>query len=333
MPLPLAFRHLVDDAAVFPPGLAPLPRAVTEHAEHLASPHAALVGPFVIGADRLAELAQLAGPELFTNGLRVSVVTAPAAIPAVLAALAATDRLVPAALEVKPDPAPPIRDQIDALAARSLPGAVYVEAPRPVTRAWEQALASAVRHGFRLKFRTGGTEAAAFPTEDEVAAWIHDTVAAGAAFKCTAGLHHAVRHTAPTTGFEHHGYLNVLLATTRACSGAPSPPSAPPSPSATRTHWPAPSPRPRPPTPPPHGRPSPRTGPAACSNRWRTWPPWASSTPPPLTARHRLRRTAHEYPPRHLGRGRGRQRVRRRQPSVRRVLHRRHHPAHRRPDR
>ncbi|WP_331739020.1 hypothetical protein OG242_32495 (plasmid) [Streptomyces sp. NBC_00727] len=221
MPLPLAFRHLVDDAAVFPPGLAPLPRAVTEHAEHLASPHAALVGPFVIGADRLAELAQLAGPELFTNGLRVSVVTAPAAIPAVLAALAATDRLVPAALEVKPDPAPPIRDQIDALAARSLPGAVYVEAPRPVTRAWEQALASAVRHGFRLKFRTGGTEAAAFPTEDEVAAWIHDTVAAGAAFKCTAGLHHAVRHTAPTTGFEHHGYLNVLLATTRACSGAP----------------------------------------------------------------------------------------------------------------
>ncbi|RAJ47955.1 hypothetical protein K388_07028, partial [Streptomyces sp. KhCrAH-43] len=28
MPLPPAFRHLVDDAAVFPPGLAPLPRAV-----------------------------------------------------------------------------------------------------------------------------------------------------------------------------------------------------------------------------------------------------------------------------------------------------------------
>lgn len=221
MPLPLAFRHLVDDAAVFPPGLAPLPRAVTEHAGHLASAHAELVGPLVIGADRLAELARLAGPELFPDGLRVSVVTAPAAIPAVLAALAATDRLVPAALEVKPDPALPLRDQTDGLAAHTLPGTVYIEAPRPGTPAWDEALASAVRHGFRLKFRTGGTEAAAFPTEDEVAAWIHDTVTAGAAFKCTAGLHHAVRHTAAATGFEHHGYLNVLLATARACSGAP----------------------------------------------------------------------------------------------------------------
>ncbi|MEU5825553.1 hypothetical protein [Streptomyces sp. NPDC047803] len=223
MPLPPAFRQLVDDAAVFPPGLAPLPRAVAEHAGHLASAHAALVGPFVIGADRLPELAQLAGPELFPGGLRVSVVTAPAAIPAVLAALAATDRLVPAALEVRPDPARPLREQIDDLAAQSLPGAVYIEAPRPGTPAWDETLAGAVSHGFRLKFRTGGTETAAFPTEDEVAAWIHDTVASGAAFKCTAGLHHAVRHTAPTTGFEHHGYLNVLLATARACSGAPLP--------------------------------------------------------------------------------------------------------------
>jgi hypothetical protein len=31
-------------------------------------------------------------------------------------------------------------------------------------------------------------------------------------FKLTAGLHHAVRHTDPTTGFEHHGFLNVVLA-------------------------------------------------------------------------------------------------------------------------
>ena len=32
------------------------------------------------------------------------------------------------------------------------------------------------------------------------------------AFKCTAGLHHAVRHRAADTGLEHHGFLNVLLA-------------------------------------------------------------------------------------------------------------------------
>ncbi|MGQ4489452.1 hypothetical protein ACN6LM_007266 [Streptomyces sp. SAS_281] len=220
MSFPLAFRRLVDDAAVFPPGLAPLPRAVADHAGHLASGHAELVGPFVIGADRLGELAALAGPDLFPKGLRVSVVAGPAALPAVLAAFAGTGRLVPAAVEFKPDPARPFAAQLEEPAALGFPGTVYVEVPRPGAPEWEQALASAVRHGFRLKFRTGGTEAAAFPSEDEVAAWIHGAVAAGAAFKCTAGLHHAVRHTAAATGFEHHGYLNVLLATARARAGA-----------------------------------------------------------------------------------------------------------------
>nr|WP_237694558.1 hypothetical protein [Streptomyces sp. SID2563] len=198
-----------------------MPRAVTEHAGHLASGHAELVGPFVIGADRLTELAGLAEPQLFPGGLRVSVVAGPAALPSALAAFAETGRLVPAAVEFKPDPAPPLGPQIEELAALGFPGTVYVEVPRPGTRAWEQALALVVRHGFRLKFRTGGTEAAAFPDEDEVATWIHGAVAAGVAFKCTAGLHHAVRHTAAATGFEHHGYLNVLLATARARAGAP----------------------------------------------------------------------------------------------------------------
>ena len=71
----------------------------------------------------------------------------------------------------------------------------------------------------RFKFRTGGLEAAAFPTAPALAGWIDAALDRETQFKCTAGLHRAVRHTS-AEGFEHHGFLNVLVATHRAFAGA-----------------------------------------------------------------------------------------------------------------
>ncbi|MEJ7705813.1 MAG: hypothetical protein WKF82_00220 [Nocardioidaceae bacterium] len=60
------------------------------------------------------------------------------------------------------------------------------------------------------KYRTGGTTADAFPSEAQVADVICAAIRSGVPVKFTAGLHRAIRHTSSDTGFEHHGYLNVM---------------------------------------------------------------------------------------------------------------------------
>ncbi len=83
-------------------------------------------------------------------------------------------------------------------------------------------LASERAAGVRIapKFRTGGLAAELFPTPGELAAVICACRDRELPFKLTAGLHHALRHTDPETGFTHHGFLNVLAADLVAAGGA-----------------------------------------------------------------------------------------------------------------
>ncbi|MDR6324851.1 hypothetical protein [Actinoplanes couchii] len=69
------------------------------------------------------------------------------------------------------------------------------------------------------KFRVGGLAAELFPTPVELAAVICACRDRGLPFKLAAGLRHATRHTDPETGFTHHGFLNVLVATVTAANG------------------------------------------------------------------------------------------------------------------
>lgn len=65
------------------------------------------------------------------------------------------------------------------------------------------------RHvGFKL--RTGGVTADAFPSIEQVA-WAIATVRdAGVPIKCTAGLHHPIRHFNDSVQTKMHGFLNVF---------------------------------------------------------------------------------------------------------------------------
>ncbi|MCM2424583.1 hypothetical protein [Streptomyces sp. RKAG337] len=216
-----AWSGLIDDAALFPPGDVPLPRALPAHLGYRTAWFADLVGPFVFPAPRLGELAAaiaaLPGDDVIGIGLTVPGGT-PALLPALdLLAKVSTARL--AAVEIALPDGAAIGAALTVL-DRELPADVtaHVEVPRGALGPDVADALAAGRH--HAKLRTGGTAAAAFPGEAELAGAILTCASRGLAFKCTAGLHHALRHTDPATGFEHHGFLNVLLATDAALDGA-----------------------------------------------------------------------------------------------------------------
>jgi hypothetical protein len=232
--LPAWLHGLVDDAAIFPPGNAPLDRAVAEHRGHRTSEYADLVGGFVVSDVRLPELLDVLDDaddspgERAETALTVNLVVtggAGAIEPAVrwatrspLLQLVALE----CALRDEDDLAHNARRvgaALDALEEDLADVTVYVEPPRVADRPSAGWLAAADELALRelpLKFRTGGVTADAFPTPAELAASIDAALDRELPFKCTAGLHHAVRQADPETGFVHHGFLNVLAAT-RAC--------------------------------------------------------------------------------------------------------------------
>ncbi|HEU5036501.1 MAG TPA: hypothetical protein VFT70_05835 [Nocardioides sp.] len=223
-PLSTTWRGLVDDAAVFPPGDAPLAAAAADHQAHRTAPYADLVGTFVVRDTDL--------PALRATPLALSVVaTGGAGNIAGLAGLARKLHIavegVEIALRDPDDPAGAARRVTAAVDAARADGQlddhvpVFVEIPATCPEpAWLAAADEVAAQEFRLKFRTGGLEAATFPPAAALARWIDAALDRETPFKCTAGLHRAVRHTGED-GFEHHGFLNVLVATRRAFDGAP----------------------------------------------------------------------------------------------------------------
>ncbi|MFF7636762.1 hypothetical protein ACFZB9_26970 [Kitasatospora sp. NPDC008050] len=231
--IPPLFAGLCDDAAIFPPGDLALPQAVPAHLAHRSAWYAELVGPFLCAAGRIGALSeQLAAGEAPLEGqLPVGLIVpeGSAGLADALRAVTADPRLRLAGLEVLADRDKPVAEGVRAVRAeldRLLPEyAPGVDAAIELPRGPELLLGLDELEGsaYRAKFRTGGVTSAAFPGELELASFLYAAVYRKLAFKCTAGLHHAVRHDDEATGFAHHGFLNVLLATHAALSGAEHP--------------------------------------------------------------------------------------------------------------
>jgi hypothetical protein len=209
---------LVDDAAVFPPGDAPLSEATAAFTARTAAQGAGLVGTFVL---RDTDLPQVRG---FDAPLSV-VVTGGAGQVSGPAALCRRLGLRLAGLEIAlrdlDDLAGNARRVVAAVDAARAEGSldddvpVFVELPQTEPgHSWLLAADEVAGAELRLKLRTGGLEAHHVPPAATLASWIDAALDRETPFKCTAGLHHAARHDAG------HGFINVLAATRLAFDGA-----------------------------------------------------------------------------------------------------------------
>jgi hypothetical protein len=219
----------IDYAGLFPPAGLGMSEAAANYASYRTGPHAWALGRFVVPAGRLVELEQAAvGLLPGADGWQIAALLGPDATreleaigefncrhAAEGAGAAAVD-----VVEARADSAEGAEGLLSRIPAYLQP---YIEIP--VSRD-PAPLATAVgRAGGRLKVRTGGVNADAFPSAADLARFLRAAAGAGVPFKATAGLHHPLRAeyrltyepgSACATMF---GFLNLFLATAFVSAG------------------------------------------------------------------------------------------------------------------
>src|SRR5262245_58024619 len=220
---------LLDDASLFPPGNLPMAAAVAAHMNHENAWFSALTGPFVCADTKLVELARaLTAANSPWIDLSLVITGGAGGVGIATDAVAADPRLRLRAIEVPAakgtEPALAVADVAAALDGVPLAGATgYIEYPLTAIADPDAAgplLEIADQRGYLPKLRTGGVTPRAFPPEQTLAGALVAIASRRIRFKCTAGLHHAVRCTDEKAELEQHGFLNVLLATAAAAADA-----------------------------------------------------------------------------------------------------------------
>jgi hypothetical protein len=214
---------LVDDAGLFPPESLPMAAALARHRADETAGSPMLSHRFLCPASRIGELltewARLGADGSEPLRLGVILDTGLDGFDAARSEIAGDPALSLEMVEVPAPSADAVTAALDALTG--FEPAAYLEGPRGPD--WVKALSSANQGGGLrgAKVRCGGARADLFPSPEELAGFICACFEHGVPFKATAGLHGAVRHRDPRTGFVHHGFLNLVLGAVRAAAGSP----------------------------------------------------------------------------------------------------------------
>jgi hypothetical protein len=214
----------IDYAGLFPPAGLGMAQAVANYASYRTGEHAWALGRFVVPAGRLVEMEQAA------DGLFATTTSDGWRIAALLGADAARELDAIGEFNCRHAADGAGAATVDTVEARAeSPEAVerllsripsylqpYVEIP--VARHPTPLAAAVAGAGGRLKVRTGGLTAEAFPATADLVRFLRVARDAGVPFKATAGLHHPLRAeyrltyepgSACGTMF---GFLNLFLA-------------------------------------------------------------------------------------------------------------------------
>jgi hypothetical protein len=200
---------VIDYAGLFPPAGLDMQRAAENYARYREGEQSWMLGSFVVAAARLEELRPYIPSHQQPWNLSALVG------PGIDSELALVERFNGSGagtvswIEAKVSGASQIRLIRERIPRRT---GIYFEIA-------DAALLAAVREsGSRAKLRTGGMTRESFPASGSVAEFISSAWGREVPFKCTAGLHHALRSEYPVSGAQDsprammHGFLNVLLA-------------------------------------------------------------------------------------------------------------------------
>lgn len=210
---------LVDYAGLFPPAGLSMPAAATHYAAYRRSPHAWMLGRFIVPVSRLAEMDEAMkaiGAPYDGHPWRVSALVGENINSDVATAVtfnAGASHALVDALEVKASSPDAIR-----AIARVVPREMKTYVEIPMTEDPRVLVETIAASKLRAKIRTGGVTPGAFPPIEQVAGFLRACYSTGVAFKATAGLHHPLRAERALTYAPDaprgvmHGFLNVFLA-------------------------------------------------------------------------------------------------------------------------
>ncbi|GAA4841105.1 hypothetical protein GCM10025787_22660 [Saccharopolyspora rosea] len=219
--IPPLFARLVDDASLFPPGSASAPQAVADHLDARGGRYAGVLGPMLCQASRLPELITELAKAKPAEPVPLSLVcdTGLGGVPKALSIIEGRQELL--ALRMVEMPAPSDVDDIwlERVSEFVPEDVIRVVEPRRGGDGWLDGVKRVAEHGCWPKLRCAGQTAESVPSVEVVTDFLAVACSLDVPFKATTGLHNAVRSTDPDTGFTHHGFLNLLVATARSLSG------------------------------------------------------------------------------------------------------------------